>query len=157
MTVVLRHNETLELNRIEYAGRITLEQLKAVAAYGARNPSFLKCDSLQIVAADADFDLDPHALDLLFLRYTKLYARFDLQIYRRSAWVCHSHRAQAMVDHWVNGRDLKEGLSSTVRLFASVQAAGEWLLLSGEEVTAVERADGFSEIARFEATPAPVR
>lgn len=152
MTIVLRHNAALELNLVEYEGAITFEQLKAVAAFGARHPAVLTCDSLQFVAADADFtSVDLHALDLLFLRYMKLYARFDLQIYRRSAWICHSPGAQSYVDHWINGRDLKAGLSSNVRHFANIAEAGDWLLLSGAEVAAVERGESFAEIARFDA------
>lgn len=153
LSIILRHNETLELNLIEYRGAITFEQLKAVAAYGARNPIALTCDSLQVVAEDADFtSIDPHALDLLFLRYTKLYARFDLQIYRRSAWICHSPGAQSYVDHWIYGRDLKAGLSSTVRKFDSLVEACDWLLLNSDDAAAIARGEGFAEIARFDAT-----
>lgn len=151
MTVVLRHNETLELNLIEYAGQVSFAELKAIAAYGARNPQFLKSDALNLVAPGADFSgVDLHDLDLLFLRYRKLFARLDFQIYRRSAWLCLSPAAERHVAYWVGERDLRESMSSNVRKFGSYAEAGDWLLLSGGQLAQLERGEGFTEITRFD-------
>ena len=158
MAVVLRHNPTLELNLTEYSGQITLAQLKGLAAYGARHPEFLRSDTLNFVAAGTDFSgVDLHDLDLLFVRYRKLFARLDFQIYRRSAWLCRSPAAAQHVAYWLNGRDMKEGMSSAVRPFETYAEAGDWLLLSGAEIAAVERGEGFTEIVRFGAEPALTR
>lgn len=154
MTIVLRHNPTLELNLAEYSGQISFAQLKELAAYGARHPEFLKSDTLNYVASDTDFSaVDLHDLDLLFLRYRKLYARLDFQIYRRSAWLCRSPAAERHVAYWLNGRDLKEGMSSAVRPFETFAEAGDWLLLSGAEIAAVERGEDFIELVRFDTAP----
>lgn len=153
MTIVLAHNDVLELNRVEYSNTVTLDELKAIAAYGARHPEFLKSDTLAIVQPDAQFVVSFTELDALFSRYAKLYGRLDFQIYRRSAWFCRSSAAQPHIDYWVGGRDLKEALSSAVRQFQSLAEACDWLLLSASDLAAVERADGFAEIARFEVGP----
>ena len=154
MTIVLAHNDVLELNLVESSGPITLGELGAIAAYGARHPEFLKSDTLAIVQPGAVFAVSFAELDALFSRYAKLYGRLDFQIYRRSAWLCRSPAAQPHVDYWVGGRDLKEALSSAVRQFESLAEACDWLLLSASDLAAVERADGFTEIARFEGGPA---
>ena len=154
MTIVLAHNNDLELNLVEYSGAVTLDELKAIAAYGARHPEFLKSDTLAIVRPDGDFRVGFAELDALFARYAKLYGRLDFQIYRRSAWLCRSPAAQSHIDYWVGGRDLKETLSSAVRQFASLAEACDWLLLSAADIAAVERSEGFIEIARFETGPA---
>src|SRR5690606_37101556 len=89
--VVLRHNETLELNVAEYHGAITLGELQAVAEYLAANRSFLKCDCLSIVFPGATFEnIAFDDLDRIFGRYQTLYAPLNFQIIRRSAWLCFS-------------------------------------------------------------------
>jgi hypothetical protein len=155
VTVVLRHNETLELNLVEYAGAITDDQLMAVAAYGARNPNFLKTDALNIVRGGADFSaVDLPALDALFLRYRALYAPLNFQIYRRAAWLCLSAAADGHVSHWVGGHDMRGAMSSAVRKFETLADAGDWLLLSAGELDAVDRGEGFADLAVFDDAPA---
>ena len=154
MTIVLAHNDVLELNLIEYLSTVTLDELKAIAAYGARHPDFLKSDTLAIVQPGGEFTVSFTELDALFARYAKLYGRLDFQIYRRSAWLCRSSAAQAHIDYWVGGRDLKEAMSSAVRQFEGLAEACDWLLLSAADIAAVERSEGFVEIARFETRPA---
>jgi hypothetical protein len=153
VTVVLRHNETLELNLIEYAGAISDAQLMAVAAFGAHRPSFLKRDALNIVRANASFALDLTALDALFERYRTLYAPLSFQIYRRAAWLCLSKAAEPYVDYWLGERDLRGAMSSTVRKFDALAEAAEWLLLSSAELALVESGEGFSDVAYFEDVP----
>jgi hypothetical protein len=150
VTIVLRHNAALELNLVEYLGAITPAQLKALAAYGARHPGYLRTDTLNIVREGADFDaVDLPALDALFERFRKLYAPLELTIYRRSAWLCRSPAAAAYIDYWVGVGDMRKTLSSTVGKFETLAEAGEWLLLSDADVAQVERGEGFTELARF--------
>ncbi len=154
MPVVLRHNEQLELNLAEYRGSVSFAELEAVAAFLAANPSFLKRDTLSLVAPGADFDtVALGALDQLFGRYKTLYAPMDFQIVRRSAWICQSPAAQAHVDYWLGDRDALEAMSSTLRQAMSFAEAGEWLVLSEVETLALETGVGFTEIARFDAPP----
>lgn len=151
MTVVLRHNDKLELNVAEYAGAVTLEQLSALADYGAAHPNFLRKDMLNVVRADADFSQVDHAgLDALFMRYRTLFAPLNFQIYRRSAWLCMAQSADALVDYWLTGHDIRAGMSSTVRKFDTWAEAGDWLLLSASELALAERGEGFTELAVFE-------
>lgn len=158
MPVVLRHNETLELNVSDYAGAITTDQLKGVADYCAAHPHFLKADVLNIVREDADFTgIDFPALDILFARYRKLFAPLSFQIYRRSAWLCLSKTAAPHINYWVGERDQREALSSTVRKFETFGEAADWLLLSAAEIGAVEHGEGFVDLAVFDQARAPVQ
>lgn len=155
MTIVLRQNETLELNVVDYQGAVTVAQLKAIAAFAARKPGFLKNDVLNIVHPGAEFSaVDFRALDALFARYRQMFARFDFQIYRRSAWLCLSAAADAHVAYWVREPDLREAFSTNARRFDTLAEAGDWLLLSSAEIAALDRGEGLSEIGRFEDTPA---
>ncbi|MFN3465564.1 MAG: hypothetical protein ACK4X1_15980 [Terricaulis sp.] len=151
MPVVLRHNETLELNIAEYHGAITLAELQAVAEYLAANRSFLKCDCLSIVFPGATFEnIAFDDLDRIFGRYQTLYAPLNFQIIRRSAWLCFSKAAQAHVDHWSGKRDAREAMSTTLRQFATFEEAGDWLVLSEAETLALQTGAGFDELARFD-------
>lgn len=155
MTVVLRHNETLELNMAEYTGAITLGQLTEVAGYGAKNPDFLKADTLNIVREDADFSAVSLAeLDALFGRYRTLFAPLNFQIYRRSAWLCLGKAGEAHVGYWLGGHDMREAMSSAVRKLETFAEAGDWLLLNAAELAEVERGEGFADLAYFDDAPA---
>ncbi len=151
MPVVLRHNETLELNVAEYHGAITLGELQEVAEYLAANRSFLKCDCLSVVFPGATFEnVAFDDLDRIFGRYQTLYAPINFQIIRRSAWLCFSVAAQAHVDNWSGRRDAREAMSTTLRQFASYEEAGDWLVLSEAETLALQNGAGFDELARFD-------
>ena len=151
MPVVLRHNETLELNIAEYHGAITLTELQAVPEYLAANRSFLKCDCLSVVFPGATFEnVTFDNLDRIFGRYQTLYAPINFQIIRRSAWLCFSAAAQAHVDHWSGRRDAREAMSTTLRQFASYEEAGDWLVLSEAETLALQNGAGFDELAHFD-------
>lgn len=151
MPALLRHNETLELNLVEYQGGVTLAELKALAAFMARNPEHLRRDTLTIIQPGCDFNAITLAeLDGLFGYYAQLFAPLNLQIMRRAAWVCRSAAAQAHLDHWLSG-DTRRQMSSTVRAFPTMAGAAEWLLLSPTELALVERGQGFSSVARFTA------
>lgn len=155
MPVVLRHNESLELNMAEYLGSVTLTQLKAVAEHLSADPSFLKRDCLNVTYPDSNFDsVDFGDLDRLFSNYTQLYAPISFQIVRRSAWLCLSPGAQRYVDYWTVGRDTRAGMSTTLRQFKTYHEAGDWLMLSEAETVALEGAIGFAELARFDDPPA---
>jgi hypothetical protein len=151
MPVVVRHNDKLELSMVEYGGSVTMAELEALASFGARNVAHLKRDMISIVLPGADFASIPiAALDDLFERYRMLFAPLDFQIYRRSAWLCLSPVAQRHVDSWVTGRDTRTAMSSALRQFATFAEACDWLVLSEQEAAAVERGEGFVEVARFE-------
>jgi hypothetical protein len=151
VTIVLRHNEALELNLVEYRDVVSLAELKALAQFAAANPEHMVRDGLAIVMPNARFsDVDAPALDALFAHYRQLYAPIQFQLLRRSAWICQSDAAAPQVRHWLSG-DIREGMSSAVRQFDTIAEAGEWLVLSAAEIARAERREGFVEVARFEA------
>lgn len=157
MTVILRRNSELDLSLIEYRGSVSFTELKALAAYQAANVESLKRDALNLVLPGADFSsIDFAAIDALYARYRSLFRPLDMQIYRRVAWICRSEAARRHVDHWLSGRDMRQSLSSDTRAFDDVASAGDWLVLTEQECAAVERGEGFAEIARFHSPPAAV-
>lgn len=150
MTLVLRHHEDLELNRAEYHGSVSAAELSALAEFQASNPTWLTFDALSWIRRGVDFDtVDLQALDAVFARYSQLFRPHQLLIFRRSAWICDSPRAQRHLDHWLTGRDTRTSMSSDVRQFASVKEAGPWLVLSESETAALESGEGFKEIVRY--------
>lgn len=150
MTLVLRHNEALELNRAEYHGSVSTAELVALAEFQAANPTWLTFDALSWIMPRVDFDtVDLQELDAVFARYSQLFRPHQLLIFRRSAWICQSPRAQRHLDHWLKGRDTRSSMSSDVRQFATVKEAGAWLVLSEGETAALESGAGFKEIVRY--------
>jgi hypothetical protein len=149
VTIVLRHNETLELNLVEYRDSILLSELKALAGYVAARPEHMRRDNIGIVMPGGVFSgVEMTALDSLFALYRDLYSTLEFQMLRRAAWVCQSPAAQAHVDHWLSG-DTKGAMSSAVRRFDTISEACEWLVLSTAEAPGIERREGFAEVMRF--------
>lgn len=158
VTVVLRHNEKLELNLVEYTGLITIDQLHAIADYGAAHPNFLKTDTFNIVHADADFsNVALSDLDALFARYRKYFGALSFNIYRRAVWLCLSPSAEPHIAYWIGDHDLRETMSSAVRKFDSYEDAADWLLLNSTEIAQVERGEGFEVLACFDVARPLVR
>jgi len=150
VTLVMRHNETLELNRAEYSGSVSTAELVALAEFQASNPTWLTYDALSWIMPGADFnDVDLQALDAVFNRYRQLFQPHQLVIFRRSAWLCQSPGAQSHLDHWLHAQDTRAGMSSDLRQFQTFKDAGVWLVLNAEETVALESGAGFTEIVRF--------
>lgn len=151
MTLVLRHNERHELNRIEYRGRVTTAELTALADYQFVNPTWLAYDCINVVSADADFDSVSFTdLDAIFAKYRALFEPRRLAIFRRSAWICESPQALTHVSHWIGGRNLRQGMSSDVRLLDDYAAACAWLVLAPTMAEVLATGEGFSEVARYD-------
>ncbi|PZO50901.1 MAG: hypothetical protein DCF16_12360 [Alphaproteobacteria bacterium] len=149
MPIIARHNEALELNRVDYAGSVTLAELGALAEFNSANPTWLTYDCLNLVLAGADFlSIDFDALDALFNRYRDMYQPMNMLILRRSAWLCQSPAAERHVGYWTKGRDAKDALSSDVRLFDSCESAAQWLLLRPNELEKLKSGEGFTEFFR---------
>lgn len=152
MTVVLRHNDALELNRVEYRGSVSLDELLALAEFQAGEQSFLTYDVLNWVMPGTDFlSVDFRALDTLFARYRTIFEPLNFLILRRSAWICDSDVAMPHLRHWLGGRDTKDAMSTDARLFESFEAATEWLILSTAEAATLKSGDGFREVFRLDA------
>ena len=151
MPVSIRHNESLELNRVDYIGSVTMAELNALAEFNAANPTWLTYDVLSIVQPGAHFQtVDLVQLDQLYAHYGKIFRPLTFLIMRRSAWVSLSPAAERHVSHWVGGRDTKESMSTDVRRFDTFEEAGDWLILNAEEVSVAQRGEGFAELATFD-------
>lgn len=154
MPIVLRHNEKLELNQIQYSGSVTLAELTALAEFQAANPTWLTFDSLAIVAPGANFHtVDKSALDALYAKYAELFASMHFLILRGSAWICQSAEAEEHVRYWLGDRDMRDAVSSDVRRFDGFAEAADWLVLSPSATATLERGDGFAEIFRAHIPP----
>jgi hypothetical protein len=157
LTVILRRNDTLELNLVEFIGDITLDELKAVAKFQAGRPDLLASDCLNVVRSGGNFNaVTFQDLDMLFEHYRKLFTPLRLQIFRRAVWLCEDDGPKGHINHWMS-RDAKEGMSSTLKHCHSFAEAADWLLLMDTERGMLERAEGFEEIVRFTLPAEPAR
>lgn len=148
VTIVLRHNEALELNLVEYRDSITMAQLKSLASYVAARSEHMRRDSIGLVVPDAVFHVEIEALDKLFALYRDLYSTLEFTMLRRAAWICRSPAAAPYIRHWLSG-GIREAMSSAVRQFDTIEEACEWLVLSPADAPKIERREGFLEVAQF--------
>lgn len=152
MPIVLRHNETLELSRVEYSGAMRAEEMFNHAAYNAANPIWLGFDCISVIHPDVDVTAISLAnLDGVFSAHRQLFEPLNLMFMRRSAWVCESALGQRFLSHWLAKRNIDKSPWADVRQFDTFEAAGEWMLLTPENIAVVKSGEGFREVARFEA------
>jgi hypothetical protein len=158
VSIILRHNPKLELSRVEYTGAIRGKDMHDHAAYNAANPIWLGFDCISVIHDDVDVSgISLPDLDGVFSAHRQLFEPLNLMFMRRSAWVCESPNGQRFLSHWLNKRNADKSPWADVRQFNSFDEAGEWMLLSAENIAALKSGDGFSEIARFESSPAHSR
>ncbi len=150
MPIVLRHNETLELSRVEYTGALRAQDLHDHAAYNAANPVWLGFDCVSVIHADVEVSSISLAhLDGVFTAHRELFEPLNLMFMRRSGWVCESPEGQRFLSHWLGKRNIDRSPWAEVRQFDNFEAAGEWMLLSRENAAILKSGEGFKEIARF--------
>ena len=156
MTLTVRHNEKLELNRVDYVGAVSMAELAELAKFNAANPTWVTYDCLSVVAPGADFlSVNFRELDTLLAEYRDIYQPLNFLILRRAAWLCLSDAALPHVRHWTRDpAEKRTAMSSDVRLFTNYNEAAEWLLLRPAEIPRVEAGEGFTEIFRSEAPAA---
>lgn len=158
MPIVLRHNETLELSRVEYSGAIRAQDLHDHAAFNAQNPIWLGFDCVSVVHPDIDVSaISISNLDSVFSAHRALFEPLGLMFMRRSAWVCESPAGQRLLSHWLAKRNADRSPWADVRQFDCFEAAGEWMLLSPVCIATLKAGEGFSEVARFEAARGAAR
>ncbi len=155
MPIVLRHNEHLELSRVEYSGAIRARDLHDHATFNATNPIWLGFDCISVIHDDVDVsDISLSNLDGVFTAHRQLFEPLNLMFMRRSAWVCESPAGQRFLSHWLTKRNADKSPWADVRQFESFEAAGEWMLLNAENTAMLKSGEGFNEVARFNASVA---
>lgn len=158
MPIRLRHNDQLEISRVDYHGLLRGKELHDHAAFNAQNPAWLGFDCINVVDPRIDLSaISPADLEEVFDAHRELFEPLQLLFMRRSAWVCSDPAAQRLLSYWISKRTGQRNQWADVRQFPSFEAAGEWLLVSADALAALESGQGFKEIARFEAPPAPAR
>lgn len=158
MPIILRHNERLELSRVEYYGQVRAEDMHAHAAFNADHPVWLGFDCISVIHADVDVSgISLNNLEGVFSTHRQLFEPLGLMFMRRSGWVCESPMAQRFLSHWMTKRNADKSPWADVRQFDNFDAASEWLLLSPASAAALKSGDGFKEVARFGSVAAPSR
>jgi hypothetical protein len=151
MPITLRHNEKLELSRVEYAGAIRGADMHNHAAFNAANPVWLGFDCISVIHADVDVSgISLVDLDGVFKSHRQLFEPLNLMFMRRSGWVCESPVGQRFLSHWLEKRTADKSPWADVRQFDSFDTASQWLLLDSEDAAELKTGAGFGEIARFE-------
>ncbi|HEX8901282.1 hypothetical protein [Vitreimonas sp.] len=158
MPIILRHNDELEVSRVEYFGAVRAEDMHNHAAFNADNPVWLGFDCISVIHADLDvasFSLAD--LDGVFKAHRDLFEPLNLLFMRRSGWVCESAAGQRLLDHWLGRRNAHGSPWAEVRQFDTFAGASDWLMLNPDDSSALASGEGFREIARFKAAPKPAR
>lgn len=157
MPIVMRHNEALELTRVDFYGKLLPEHVRGYGAYGMANPQWIEFDTMTFVADDTDVSAITSAdIDDFFNAFGRMLRASDKMVRRRTGWVCDNATCKAALAFWLAKRNTGVEPDNQVRLFATGEQAGQWLLLNAEAAAALQSGDGFTELARFEtAPPAP--
>lgn len=155
MPIVMRHNETLELTRVDFFGKLLPEHVRGYGAYGLANPHWVGFDTITFVSADTDVSgITPAHLDAFFNAFGGMLRASDKMVRRRTGWVCDNPACQAALNQWLAKRNAGAEPDAHVRQFASSEAVSEWLLLSPDAAAALKSGEGFAELARFDGGPA---
>jgi hypothetical protein len=156
--IVLRHNETLELSRVDYSGVMRAQDLYDHAAYNAANPIWLGFDCISVIHPDLDASaISLSNLESVFSTHRQMFEPLNLMFMRRSAWICESPTGQRLLSHWLEKRNVDKSPWAEVRQFESFEAASEWMLLSAENAAVLKSGAGFKEIAQFASASTPSR
>lgn len=151
MPIILRHNPTLELSRVEYFGAMTARDMHDHAQFNADNPIWLGFDCISVIHPDVDVSgISLNSLDGVFNTHRQLFEPLGLMFMRRSGWVCESPAGQRLLSHWLAKRNLDKSPWADVRQFDSFEAASAWLLLNPMAAASLKSGEGFNDIARFE-------
>ncbi|HRE44884.1 MAG TPA: hypothetical protein PKY87_13075 [Terricaulis sp.] len=154
MTISFQHHPELELNRIAYSGLLSIEEMLEHATFRGAHLQWLNFDHINVVLPGTDTrHVTPAAMDDLFAKHQALFLTQTLLIRRRSAWVCQSPAARGTLDYWLGDRTAKPRAMTDVRLFDTLDAAADWLLLRGREKALAVAGEGFEDIAHFCAPP----
>jgi hypothetical protein len=152
MPITLRHNEKLELSRVEYAGAIRGADMHNHAAFNAANPVWLGFDCISVIHADVDVSgISLVDLDGVFKSHRQLFEPLNLMFMRRSGWVCESPVGQRFLSHWLEKRTADKSPWADVRQFDSASTAAANGCCSALKTPPIlKTGEGFNEIARFD-------
>ena len=158
MPIVMRHNEALELTRVDFFGQLLPEHVRAYGAYGIANPHWAEFDTMTFVADDTDVSaITPGDIDSFFNAFGHMLRASDKMVRRRTGWVCDNAVCKAALAFWLAKRNANVEPDAHVRLFQTGAAASEWLLLSPSAAAALQSGEGFTDLARFDDTPGASR
>ncbi len=158
MPIVMRHNEALELTRVDFFGQLLPEHVRGYGAYGMANPHWAEFDTITFVADDTDVSAITSAdIDGFFNTFGHVLRASNKMVRRRTGWVCDDATCKAALAFWLAKRNANVEPDKQVRLFATSEAASEWLLLNAEGAAALQSGQGFTELARFDAPAGPTR
>lgn len=154
MPILMRHNEALELTRVDFFGKLLPEHVHGYGAYGMANPHWAEFDTMTFVSDDTDVSaITPADIDGFFNTFGHVLRTSNKMVRRRTGWVCDNATCKAALAFWLAKRNADVEPDNQVRLFANGEAAGEWLLLNVEAAAALQSGHGFIELARFETAP----
>ena len=158
MPILMRHNEALELTRVDVFGKLLPEHVRGYGAYGMANPHWAEFDTMTFVSADADVSAITRTdIDGFFNAFGRMLSASEKMVRRRTGWVCDNVIHEAVLAHWLTKRNANVEPDAQVRLFRTAEAASEWLLLNPSAASALSSGDGFTELARFDGAAGAAR
>lgn len=154
MPIVMRHNEALELTRVDFFGKLLPEHVRGYGAFGMANPHWAEFDTMTFVGDDTDVSAITSAdIGTFFNSFGPVLRASDKMVRRRTGWICDDATCKAVLALWLTKRNAGCEADAQVRLFATIEAASEWLLLDADAAATLKSCKGFTELARFD-TPA---
>lgn len=158
MPILMRHNEALELTRVDFYGKLLPEHVHGYGAYGLAHPHLVGFDTISFVSADIDVSaITPAHLDAFFSAFGEMLRASDKMVRRRTGWVCDDPTCQHALSQWLAKRNAGAEPDEHVRQFATDEAVCEWLLLSPSAAAALTTGEGFTELARFDGAASAAR
>lgn len=158
MPILMRHNEALELTRVDFYGKLLPEHVQGYGAYGMANQQWAQFDTMTFVAADTDVSaISPAYIESFFNAFGHMLRTSDKMVRRRTGWVCDNPICEAALNIWLAKRNAERDPGGQVRLFKTAEAASEWLLLNPSAAAALASGEGFTELARFDCAASAAR
>src|SRR5262245_13997317 len=123
MPISMRHNEALELTRVDFYGKILPEHVHAYGAYGLANSVWVNFDCITFVSDDADVSAITAAdIEDTFKAFGAMLRASATRVRRRTGWVCQNAACQQALDAWLAKRNAGSEPDTHVRQFSSAEA-----------------------------------
>lgn len=152
MPIALHFNPAARLRLQEVSGRTIAREFSMLVQYYAAHPEIANSDVFTLIDADTELAVTPR--DMVGLRgaLMALQERVMPAVVLRSAWICPSVSAWAVLEEWLSERHSRDGMATEVILVASLDEAAS--LFERDEIACVAARRGFTFSAEFSVEPA---
>lgn len=152
MPIALHFNPAARLRLQEISGRTIAREFSMLLHYYATHRDIANADVFTFIDPDAELVVTPRDMRGLREGLLALQARVAPAVVLRSAWICPSVGAWAVLEEWLRERHSRDGMATEVILVANLEEAAS--LFDRGEIACVATRQGFEPSAEFSAEPA---